>query len=257
MEFFYKIFVNNEPPEKVGQIVVSSFEAKGFTLVSDKSKLNYLQPETSSLLDNNILSKALLISPQENNWCSISFSDEVWFSEAIDISNELSAKLDNAVLLALRDDAYGWGCYLFNKGILMDKFHTNPDSPTIREKETGWPDLLGPVSENQKQEYVGNPSLFAEILKVQVEKVDYYFSAGTHPHRTSVPHYDMLDLLSKVLSVPDKLVQTNYYSIFQETEEVSEWIHLIFTREMTLKEQEWYQVSGQGIFTPPWWVNEL
>jgi hypothetical protein len=78
--------------------------------------------------------RRFLIPPNKNNW-SILYHTFYWLSEAQQFGIQLSKELKSIVLVYLMDDSYGWGYELSKDGELLDKFHTNPNSPTLHEKD--------------------------------------------------------------------------------------------------------------------------
>ncbi len=85
-------------------------------------------------IDPELMLRQFLISPHKNNW-SIIYHTFQWLSEAQQFGLQLSKELKSMVLVFLMDDSYGWGYELSKDGELLDKFHTEPNSPTLHEKD--------------------------------------------------------------------------------------------------------------------------
>jgi hypothetical protein len=85
-------------------------------------------------IDRELMLRQLLISSSKNKW-NIVYHTFYWLSEAQQFGVQLSKELEGVVLVFLMDDSYGWGYELSQAGVILDKFHTNPNSPTLHEKD--------------------------------------------------------------------------------------------------------------------------
>jgi hypothetical protein len=266
MERSLTFFVFDKTPEKIKDGIIKIFESWNFTMASGEPESQYSTlSERFNLHDRGLLPRAFLISPQELHWCFIVPSYEVWLSEAVDICNLLSDEINCSILVLLQDDDYGWGYYLCHNGKIIDKFHTDPSSPSLYERQSNPPESFWmessqiiDITPDEKEQYGGNPDIIAKAFDVQSEKITHYFSI-TRNYSGSMTHYEMVDFVEKGLGIPKGWNSLSYNDIYQrKIENIDQWLNLIFVRKMTPIETEWYEMYGEDFpeTSPPLWLAE-
>lgn len=263
MDVYFAIFIRRKTSMEIKKAVVKIFGIWGLEPASVEEKTHYSR-QLENLNREGFLPRAFLLSPELQSWCFLLPSYEVWFSEAQDLCELLSNELTCPVLLLLQDDSNGWGYFLYNKGKVIDKFHTDPSSPTLYLRgATSFHDLEFMLAEpreitpDEAKTYEGHPDIIAKAFNVQSDKIAHYLYI-TRKYSGSITHYEMADLINKGLGVPEEWGRL-YYDIYSgRIENADQWFNLVFIRKMTSAEKAWYNTVPLDAYgtSPPLWVNE-
>jgi hypothetical protein len=136
MNFVYNIAVYNRTNDEIRLAVPRVMETWGYSIapVEIAQQVEHSWKNLVPTIDPELMLRQVLISPNKNSW-SVIYHTFHWFSEAQQFGLQLSKELEGIVLVFLQDDSYGWGYELSKRGEILDKFHTDPNSPTLHEKD--------------------------------------------------------------------------------------------------------------------------
>lgn len=136
MNFVYNIAVYNCSDDEIRLAIPRVMKTWEYDFAPGEilEKTEYISENLVPSIDKALMLRKFLISPGKNKW-SIIYHTLNWFSEAQLFGVQLSQELESIVLVFLLDDSYGWGYELSQNGQVLDKFHTNPYSPTLHERD--------------------------------------------------------------------------------------------------------------------------
>lgn len=136
MNFGFNIAVYKCSGDEIRLAIPQVMEMWGYSIASVEiaKQVKHTWHNLVPAIDPELMLRQFLISPNKNNW-SIIYHTFQWLSEAQQFSLQLSKELKSIVLVFLMDDSHGWGYELSKDGELLDKFHTDPNSPTLHEKD--------------------------------------------------------------------------------------------------------------------------
>ncbi len=136
MNFVYNIAVYNHSGDEIRQAIPRVMKTWGYDFAPTEivQKIEHISENLIPAIDKKLMMRKFLISPDKGKW-SIIYHTLNWFSEAQQFGVQLSKELEGIVLVFLLDDSYGWGYELSQNGQVLDKFHTNPYSPTLHERD--------------------------------------------------------------------------------------------------------------------------
>lgn len=136
MNFVYNIAVYNHSGDEIRLAIPRVMKTWGYDFAPAEiaQKIEHISENLIPAIDKELMLRKFLVSPDKGNW-SLIYHTLNWFSEAQQFGVQLSKELEGTVLVFLLDDSYGWGYELSQNGQVLDKFHTNPYSPILHERD--------------------------------------------------------------------------------------------------------------------------
>ena len=260
MNFIFNMAVYNQSSEAISDAILSLMETMHFNLASKKIRIQMQHSPPKALLDQGLMLRSFLVSPNKNNWCVI-YPSTGWVSEMQTVSRQLSDALQCISLFIVQDDSEGWGYELSKEGQLIDLFHTLPlESAGYLEKREALEELGIDVSNFtlNPADYMGNPALIAELFKVDEATVREHL-AKSRANPGMLSHLEMGKLLYDVLGIDKWGWGHDQVRDREAHADADGWIHLVFVRQMTSAEKDWRRQprNSYSSISPPLWLSEL